>query len=317
MRQRLKSLLLALVMVISLGACKENKNSENESNDIATSLEESLEPIVEPEGGQSQEIISPDETICAWGIESETIQNELAKIEKGEPFQFTYVTREHETHSDYDLIGPLFKQIIVDGQKCLVYADDEENILISGYDYLGLPFYFWGYEEVYGGIDKDSDYAGWVIPVYNYGKVEDLDWQKENMAPPYITFDLYDYEDFRPLLKKCTPDAYFTNHGTDFLGIRGPLAPQYFEALDPAHGGCDEVNSASGYAVFIEKGSTTYLVDANDFTCIYFKDFVGLDSYNEGIMLRDYNGLGLDTFFKAEEITPQYSDALKRERIHR
>lgn len=182
MKDRIKALLLAGVTLATLSSCKGNtdeKESESlqceymeefESESLETAVIEEADPIesmiVLEESSAVEDDVSRYNICEEVGLNAPAIQAELAKIENGEPFQFTYVTGSHETHSHYGIMGPLFKQKIVDGKKCLVYASDENNILLSGYDYLGLPFYVFGYDKENGGKDEKSEYSGWVIPTY-------------------------------------------------------------------------------------------------------------------------------------------------------
>ena len=327
MAKRIKSLLLALAMFITLAACKGNDSLEVESSepDISNSIEsskpsenveivtETVEPIQEIEKPTPLFIVPAITNV--WGLESPEIQSELAKIENGESFQFTFVAGfvgHNGMGSCYGIMGDYFKQVAINGKKCLVYAEDESKILASDYDFLGMPFYLFGYDQANGGKDSNSAYSGWVLPTYTY--IDEVD--------PYsgrrlYTYNLYDYEDFQLLLKDCTPDDEFFTYGSDFYGMKGPVFPFYLRALDPVYNGPDDANTAAGYAVIIERDGIKYLVDANDFSKIYCKDFTGVDMVEDKLIVKIYPNdevSGTEIYFKAEDIKPFYSDVLRRDK---
>lgn len=319
MKRRLKSLLLAFAMIISMGACKGNSKIEESSIPTENGLTESLAPNEEVEivttqpVPPSQEVTIEDTSKNFWLNDDPEIKDELAKIEKGEPFYFTYITEfmgPHGMTSGYGKMNEVFKQIVIDGKKCLVYANDEETILASGYNFLGMPFYLFGYDQASGGKDLESTYSGWVLPIYTY--TGELDPYSNRRL---YTYSLYDYEDFHLLLNNCTPDTEFFSYGVDTYGISGPIIPFYLRPLDPEYNGPDESNEATGYAVVIEKDGIKYLVDANDFSKIYYKDFTGIDMVEDELIIKNFrneDGSGTELFIKAEDINAYYSDILVR-----
>lgn len=248
-------------------------------------------------------------------FDSTIIKAELEKIAKGEAFQFPYVMGqcENSINSHYALTGPLFKQLEINGVKYLVDANNESKVFVSGYDWLGYPYYLYGYDKANGGIDPESEFSGWVIPVYkNIGREDPvIDEIYDGFAPNY-TFNLYDFETFKPLIIEAVPDVDFGSYGTDCFGTPGPIVSRYVRNYDPAQGGKDKGGTGAGYVIDVSKWQTNYLVDVNDFETIIASEY---DSFwsDDSVVAQLYTD-GKAEYLTTQNINPTKSDILIRTR---
>ncbi|MDE5539174.1 MAG: hypothetical protein K2J20_01660, partial [Bacilli bacterium] len=247
-------------------------------------------------------------------IDSPRIKAELEKMDKGEAFQFPYVMGQCENGigSHYSLIGPLFKQLEIDGIKYLVDANDESKVFVSGYDWLGYPYYLFGYDKENGGMDPESKFSGWVIPTYKYVNIEEPGvYDLYPGGTPSYTFNLYDFETFKPLIIEAEPDEEFMSYGTDFFGTHGPIVSTYVKEYDLK----DKFNSSAGYVIEVEKWNTNYLVDVNDFKTVVASSYSRFDNlYDEGFTITYTSETGETIPLSVKDINPIKSDILIRER---
>lgn len=333
---RLKALLLAGFTLSTLTSCKANLEATPDVTDsisINTSTDDSeyLAPIETyiaeetkaPVIQATSEPIEEKSPISSFQIEepcsdinSPLIAGELEKMAKGEVFHFPYVTGQCKMafHSHYDLTKPLFKQLEIDGIKYLVDANDENKVFVSDYDWLGYPYYLYGYDKANGGMDPESEFSGWVIPVYkNIGREDPvIDDIYDGLAPRY-TFNLYDFETFRPLIIEAVPDYEFVSYGTDCFGTPGPITSRYVRNYDPAQGGKDKGGPGAGYVIDVSKWKTNYLVDVNDFETVIASEYGSFWSYDNGVarLFTDGKAKCLTT----QNINPTKSDILIRRRL--
>lgn len=244
------------------------------------------------------------------------IKAEIEKMAKGEAFQFPYVMGQCENgiHSHYGLTGPLFKQLEIDGIKYLVDANDENKVFVSDYDWLGYPYYLYGYDKTNGGMDPESEFSGWVIPVYkNIGREDPVvDDIYGGLAPRY-TFNLYDFETFRPLIIEAVPDYEFVSYGTDCFGTPGPITSRYVRNYDPAQGGKDKGGPGAGYVIDVSKWKTNYLVDVNDFETVIASEYDSFWPNDNGVAQLFTDGKA--EYLTTQNINPTKSDILIRKRL--
>lgn len=287
-------------------------NSEVTPPSAKPAVTPSLAPSKNPEVTPTPVIVEHD---CHYHLEDPLIAAELTKMNNGEAFRFPYVTGECERgiSSIFNLTGPLFKQLEKDGVKYLVLANNENKVLISGYDWLGYPYYLQGYDQANGGMDPKSEFSGWVIPAYtNIDREDPVIYEIYDGLDPGYTFNLYDFETFKPLIIEAEPDIDFKFYGPECFGVPGPIIPRYVQAYDHAYGGKDKNNKGAGLVMEVEKWNHKYLVDVNDFKTIIAQDYNRFWYLAEDnvVLLIDKEEVDLTN----ELINPVKSDILTRER---
>ena len=196
----------------------------------------------------------------------------------------------------YQEFGPEFYEKEINGLKYLINAETHE-VCIRGYSNLGRLSCIKSLKCENGGIDSDSEYSGYVLLVIHNDNGDTL-------------FDLYDFDDFTPVLKDCdlSGSTSFTNNIYNMY---------HLSSYDPKYRGNDDDNEYAGYVFRVEKDDICYFVDVNDFSKIVLSgDFT---FYNENISATgnatityyDYDS-HKDVLYRSEDLVPTYSDVLQK-----
>ncbi len=286
--KRLTSLGVSLSLIATMTACGGNRNNSNSSVEANKSKIE--DTILNPENDlekvdseKKKEVLAPADVLANLTPEDKPIRLQASHLDENGKLV-------------YEEFGPEFIEKEINGLKYLIKADTKE-VVLSGYRNLGRLCCLDSIKKENGGTDSNLGYSGYVLlAIYNV--------DGKNL------FSLYDFDDFKLLLKDCDL-AGSSSFSQDIFTLF------YIAPYDPKYRGCDDENAFTGRVFIVEKDDIRYFVDVNDFTKIVLSgDFTFYDinhstTGNATVRYTDYS-LHQDIIYTSEELIPKQSDVLQR-----
>ena len=225
-------------------------------------LQEQLNKLKEtPEPETASENLNSDNIndLSSDGAVQLFYENGVLKVDSiGQPYYLQYYDDYYGGPDDNGERDGYVQEIVKNGKKYLVDANDFSKVLLSDYESLGEPRYLKYYDHENGGPDENNyscnhNGDGYVQEIVKNGKKYLVD------ANDFSKVLLSDYES---------------------LG-----EPKYLKYYDCENGGTDKNNfrcnhNGDGYVQEIIKNGKKYLVDANNFSLVLASDYTLIDQNN-------------------------------------
>ena len=185
-------------------------------------------------------------------------ENGVLKVDSiEEPYYLKYYSKTNGGPDAGEAGRGYVQEIVKNGKKYLVDANDFSKVLLSDYDKIGTPYYLKYYSKTNGGPDAGEAGRGYVQEIVKNGKKY-----------------LVDANDFSKVLLS----------DYDKIGT-----PYYLKYYSKTNGGPDAGEAGRGYVQEIVKNGKAYLVDANDFSIVLASDYksISQNDLNTTIVFAD------------------------------
>ena len=292
-KKTISILLTTTVLSTISGCCMENHEEiiENQNNTISSleqekaNLQEQLNKLTEaPEPETARENLNDNmNNLSSDGAVQLFYENGVLKVDSIGQLCYLKYYDEHNGGPDTGDNAGYVQELIKDGKKYLVDANDFSKVLLSDYEKINKPYHLKYYDAYFGGPDESKTAncdGGYVQEIIKDGK-------------------------------KYLIDANFSKVLlSDYEKINKPYHLKYYDAN---FGGPDESKSANydgGYVQEIIKDEKKYLVDANDFTIILASDYKSVIQ-NEIHIIVTYND-GHQEVYANRDFKPTKSKVLIR-----
>ncbi len=352
-KKTISVLLTTTVLSTLAGCCTENHEEiiENQNNTIS-SLEQEKANLEQEKAKLQEQLNKLKETsepeTASENLNSDNIndlssdgavqlfyENGVLKVDSiGQPYYLKYY-KDYNGGSDTGDNAGYVQELIKDGKKYLVDANDFSKVLLSDYESLGAPYYLKYYDEHNGGPDNNNvNGDGFVQEIVKSGKkylVDANDFSKvllsdyESLGAPYY-LKYYDEHNGGPDNNDVNGDGFvqeIVKNGKKYLVDANDFnqvllsdyeslgAPYYLKYYDEHNGGPDnnDVNG-DGFVQEIIKDGKKYLIDANDFCGILASDYTSIvqNNLNTTIVFAD----GHTEVYANKDFKPEKSDVLVR-----